>query len=669
MAAAPGTTSIGVDGEKDKTMLSILEVGDLADFLGQAEMANREFQSEREQFVMLDAAGTEVKPNGENRVSFADDQPRPQNDFVFKELSVPRRPAWDESTTPEELDAQENAAFLEWRRAIALREETLMHTSHASVTPFEKNLEVWRQLWRVMERCSCIVQLVDARNPLFYLSSDLRSYAVEELGKPMLLLVNKSDYLSPAQRKEWHQYFEKQGWNHIFFSAHQEQEKLDNAAAVERKLAREMPAHQFDSDNEEDNDKADKEEEDETNDGPDPAVDAIEEEPAAEPEKATPNMSRENIGVDMPLTRQELLDWLHSFGVKNDCQPDERFDGRVQFGMVGFPNVGKSSVINVLVGSSKHTHGLVRVAVASQPGKTKHFQTLLLPDRDDVMLCDCPGLVFPSFVSSTADLIAAGVFPIAQMRDHWPVTELICKRIPREILNAQYGIQLPIKKDLGNRDIVAPPTGEDLLNTYCYARSMLAASSGVPDFQRAARIIIKDYADGKLLYNHTPPTANAATFQRETIATALMRTRKLQEKFTPLLEMQQQLQISNDAGDDDEVEGDVVDGPEFDLDILEALEGMGTSEEKVNGGKRGKKHKSMQKWGKKGRKDRNKDPYGCHSNPDETLDGGGGSTAGVVVKAGKYTRKNYTRASHVGARAVAQPENRATVEKSAVRLP
>jgi large subunit GTPase 1 len=444
---------------------------------------------------------------------------------------------------------------------------------------------------------------------------------------------------------------------------------LDNAAAVERKLAREMPAHQFDSDNEEDNDKADKEEEDETNDGPDPAVDAIEEEPAAEPEKATPNMSRENIGVDMPLTRQELLDWLHSFGVKNDCQPDERFDGRVQFGMVGFPNVGKSSVINVLVGSSKHTHGLVRVAVASQPGKTKHFQTLLLPDRDDVMLCDCPGLVFPSFVSSTADLIAAGVFPIAQMRDHWPVTELICKRIPREILNAQYGIQLPIKKDLGNRDIVAPPTGEDLLNTYCYARSMLAASSGVPDFQRAARIIIKDYADGKLLYNHTPPTANAATFQRETIATALMRTRKLQEKFTPLLEMQQQLQISNDPGDDDEVEGDVVDGPEFDLDILEALEGMGTSEEKVNGGKRGKKHKSMQKWGKKGRKDRNKDPYGCHSNPDETLDGGGGSTAGVVVKAGKYTRKNYTRASHVGARAVAQPENRATVEKSAVRLP
>jgi large subunit GTPase 1 len=35
-------------------------------------------------------------------------------------------------------------------------------------------------------------------------------------------------------------------------------------------------------------------------------------------------------------------------------------------GMVGYPNVGKSSVINVLCGTKK-------VGVASMPGKTKHF--------------------------------------------------------------------------------------------------------------------------------------------------------------------------------------------------------------------------------------------------------------------------------------------------------
>ncbi len=47
---------------------------------------------------------------------------------------------------------------------------------------------------------------------------------------------------------------------------------------------------------------------------------------------------------------------------------------RLMVGMVGYPNVGKSSVINVLCGRK-------RVGVASMPGKTKHFQTLNLEGR------------------------------------------------------------------------------------------------------------------------------------------------------------------------------------------------------------------------------------------------------------------------------------------------
>jgi large subunit GTPase 1 len=37
--------------------------------------------------------------------------------------------------------------------------------------------------------------------------------------------------------------------------------------------------------------------------------------------------------------------------------------------------------------------GKKKVAVASMPGKTKHFQTLKL--TENVIMCDCPGLVFP----------------------------------------------------------------------------------------------------------------------------------------------------------------------------------------------------------------------------------------------------------------------------------
>lgn len=45
-----------------------------------------------------------------------------------------------------------------------------------ALTPFEKNLEVWRQLWRVVERSDLLVQIVDARDPLLYYSPDLVGY-------------------------------------------------------------------------------------------------------------------------------------------------------------------------------------------------------------------------------------------------------------------------------------------------------------------------------------------------------------------------------------------------------------------------------------------------------------------------------------------------------------
>jgi len=659
---ATGAATIGINEPAvGSQMKSVLDVDDLSDFLVQAQMANKDFQSEREQFLNIDNVAQEYIPTGqqttgvihEDQVSGVADQ-----NFSFQELSVPRRPKWIPGvTTPEELEKMENESFLDWRRGVARREEeiaSLAFASHgggvagASVTPYEKNLHVWRQLWRVLERSAVVLQIVDARNPLFYLSDDLRTYAMDELGKPMLMLVNKSDYLTERQRKLWSEYFTKKGVDHLFFSAYDEQKKIDKAASAANKGESLEEEQKIVSDDESDSDGDDESSDRSANHG----AEGHAERPeglAMETGPVEPS-SDALLGITNPLTKEQLLEALDSFAQSHGCTPDEKYDNRIQYGLVGFPNVGKSSVINVLMGSSKSIHGGVRVAVAAQPGKTKHFQTLLLPDRSDMMLCDCPGLVFPSFVSSTADMIAAGVYPIAQMRDHWPVVSLICKRVPRDVLNAHYGIQIPVPTEQELREkrwvgkALPAPTSEELLGTYCIARSMLAPASGVPDYQRASRVVVKDYSEGKLLYCHTPPQLDGGEssfddeeYQRETLKTAIRNTnnakklQKLEHSLEVAAKAQQALDNEDGFDDFDSILGD-----------------LDEEDESTKGDKRGKAHKSIKKWGKKGRKLRNSDPYGCHSDPDAVLQST--TSSGAIVNAGKYS-SGYTRSNYSGAKA------------------
>src|SRR5882762_10697898 len=81
------------------------------------------------------------------------------------------------------------------------------------LTPFERNLEVWRQLWRVLERSHLVVQILDARNPLRFRCEDLEAYVHDVEGaegeqgtgknkRRSLLLINKADLLTAKQRYE-----------------------------------------------------------------------------------------------------------------------------------------------------------------------------------------------------------------------------------------------------------------------------------------------------------------------------------------------------------------------------------------------------------------------------------------------------------------------------------
>lgn len=74
--------------------------------------------------------------------------------------------------------------------------------------------------------------------------------------------------------------------------------------------------------------------------------------------------------------------------------------------ITGYPNVGKSSLINGLLGRKL-------VSTSKTPGHTKHFQTIFLSET--VRLCDCPGLVFPSLVPRPLQVLS-GTCTLAPIR-------------------------------------------------------------------------------------------------------------------------------------------------------------------------------------------------------------------------------------------------------------
>lgn len=98
------------------------------------------------------------------------------------------------------------------------------------------------------------------------------------------------------------------------------------------------------------------------------------------------------------LSPHQLVDMLQQYSEEKE----------IEIGLTGYPNVGKSSVINALLGRKK-------VGVASMPGKTKHFQTLKLTEK--ITLCDCPGLVFPKVHASKAEMVLNGLYPIDTLKE------------------------------------------------------------------------------------------------------------------------------------------------------------------------------------------------------------------------------------------------------------
>lgn len=163
---------------------------------------------------------------------------------------------------------------------------------------------------------------------------------------------------------------------------------------------------------------------------------------------------------------------------------------QISVGFVGYPNVGKSSLINTL------KSGKV-CRVAPVPGETKVWQYINLTKR--IYLIDCPGIVPTSAHDSQTATVLKGVVRVEALpmpSEHIPA---LMERVKPLYLSRTYGVPLPDSGD--------PSRGweaEDFMNTLARMKGRLL-KGGEPDVDGVAKILLNDWVRGRIPFFVPPP--------------------------------------------------------------------------------------------------------------------------------------------------------------------
>ncbi|CAF1253875.1 unnamed protein product [Adineta steineri] len=173
-----------------------------------------------------------------------------------------------------------------------------------------------------------------------------------------------------------------------------------------------------------------------------------------------------------------LMNLLSNYCRKNDIKTS------ITVGIVGYPNVGKSSVINSLKRSQACETG-------STPGVTKQMQTIKLDKL--IKLFDSPGIVM-SKETNPANLVLRNCIRIETIENPIPAIELLIHRCTKEQMMLQYNLS-------DFQDV------NDFLLKMATKMGTLK-KGGVPDINQAAQRVLSDWTNGKLTYFTEPPERN-----------------------------------------------------------------------------------------------------------------------------------------------------------------
>ncbi|KAK5784094.1 guanine nucleotide-binding protein-like NSN1 [Gossypium arboreum] len=403
----------------------------------------------------------EAKKSGLKHKRMVEKDPGIPNDWPFKEQELKALEA-RRARALEELE-QKKAARKERakKRKMGLLEDDEKELSIEEVKGIDVSTGIvnardnsdrafYKELVKVIEASDVILEVLDARDPLGTRCVDMETMVMKSgPDKHLVLLLNKIDLVPRESVEKWLKY-----------------------------LREELPAVAF---------------------------------------KCSTQDQRSNLGwkSSKAMKPSNLLQTSDCLGaetliklLKNYSRSHE-IKKSITVGVIGLPNVGKSSLINSL----KRCHV---VNVGATPGLTRSMQEVQL-DKN-VKLLDCPGVVMLKSSGNDASIALRNCKRIEKLDDPVAPVKEILKLCPERLLVTIYKIP-------GFESV------DEFLQNVATVRGKLK-KGGIVDVEAAARIILHDWNEGKIPYYTMPPGRNQEEPSEARIVTELGKEFNVDEVYS-----------------------------------------------------------------------------------------------------------------------------------------
>lgn len=323
-------------------------------------------------------------------------------------------------------DAEKRAKQFDRRHENESNEKKLSEFSNGPLEDSKKSF--YKEFKKVVEASDVVIEVLDARDPIGCRCPQLEEQIMASgRKKKLVLLLNKIDLVPKENAEKWLKYLRNEHPAVAFKASTQTQKN---------KLAQSKVSIN----------------------------------------KASEDLLKTSNCVGAGTLLKLLGNYCRNSGVKST----------ITVGIVGFPNVGKSSVINSLKRGKACN-------VGSTPGVTKNMQLVELDQH--VKLLDCPGIVMTTGSSDT-QIILRNAVKVETLDDPVKPVEAILNRCNKAQVMEKYCVA-----DYSNT--------MEFLSMFARRLGKLK-KGGVPDILAAAKIILQDWNGGRISFYTHPPERKAS---------------------------------------------------------------------------------------------------------------------------------------------------------------